>query len=518
MAYFVGPMAMNALSVAGASTAVAAGGAAVATGAATNAAVSFVNNRGNLGAVIKDTTSSDALKGYIVSGITAGLAVGVFGDLTGTKIDPLTGKIKIDLTTVNGIGRFAANQILQNGTSTALSKALGMNASFNGALTTSLLNTVAAVSFDAVGGQRMVDGSVDKIAVHALIGGLLAQASGSSFLAGAVAAGANEALATSLRRTVTQLDPEQRDLLLTSASQLVGLLSAALAGGDAKALETGAWIAKNATQYNFLNHYEMVDFVGDMNACKGIDTCYRNTWTAQYGNTNYNQLSQDNLKDALGTVGPARANALLGEIHGGLAALGELQCPTAVCDTYKFTLIDRALTARAELQKVYAEGSGIIGGVLLGPVGGVGGTVRGGIKGAEASGIEKAYAYWTGVRGAKATGGAVELTFDKATRTWTTPAGLDYGQGSVQGNRILHVLEHAEPNPAKTTHSVFSMDRKEILGAVDEAWLKKGSPIEGDPGAYVVPMGRTVGTSGETSIKIIVRPGTSQVITAYPVK
>lgn len=67
----------------------------------------------------------------------------------------------------------------------------------------------------------------------------------------------------------------------------------------------------------------------------------------------------------------------------------------------------------------------------------------------------------------------------------------------------MHVLEHAEPNPAKTTHSVFSRDRKEILGAVDEAWLKKGSPVVGDPGAYVVPMGRTIGTSGETSIKIM---------------
>lgn len=120
--------------------------------------------------------------------------------------------------------------------------------------------------------------------------------------------------------------------------------------------------------------------------------------------------------------------------------------------------------------------------------------------------------------GAKATGGAVELTFDKSTRTWTTPAGLDYGQGSVQGKRVLHVLEHAEPNPAKTTRSVFNMDRKEILGAVDEAWLKKGSSVVDDPGAYVVPIGRAIGTSGETSIKIIVRPRTNQVITAYPVK
>ncbi|GFM79944.1 hypothetical protein PSCICN_06360 [Pseudomonas cichorii] len=79
----------------------------------------------------------------------------------------------------------------------------------------------------------------------------------------------------------------------------------------------------------------------------------------------------------------------------------------------------------------------------------------------------------------------------------------------------MHVSEQAKPNPAKTTHSVFSMDRKEILGAVDEALLKKGSPVIGDPGAYVVPMGRAIGTSGETSIKIIVRPGTNQVVGTY---
>ena len=75
-----------------------------------------------------------------------------------------------------------------------------------------------------------------------------------------------------------------------------------------------------------------------------------------------------------------------------------------------------------------------------------------------------------------------------------------------------------KPNPAKTTHSVFSMDRKKIVGVVDEAWLKKGSPVVVDPGAYVVPMGRPIGPSGETNIKVIVRPGTNQVITAYPVK
>ncbi|WP_370867907.1 immunity protein Tsi6 family protein [Phenylobacterium sp.] len=46
----------------------------------------------------------------------------------------------------------------------------------------------------------------------------------------------------------------------------------------------------------------------------------------------------------------------------------------------------------------------------------------------------------------------------------------------------------------------------------------RGQPLPKDPGAYVVPMGRAVGQGGETSIKIIVRPGTTEVITAYPVR
>ena len=32
----------------------------------------------------------------------------------------------------------------------------------------------------------------------------------------------------------------------------------------------------------------------------------------------------------------------------------------------------------------------------------------------------------------------VELSFDSASRTWTTPAGLNYGEGSIHGNRIKH--------------------------------------------------------------------------------
>jgi hypothetical protein len=120
----------------------------------------------------------------------------------------------------------------------------------------------------------------------------------------------------------------------------------------------------------------------------------------------------------------------------------------------------------------------------------------------------------SGFRAAK----GITLKFDKAARTWTTPEGLVYGPGSAQGNRVKHVLEHTIPNAKKPLHTLFNVDRNQVLGLVDEAWAKRGTPLPNDPGAYVIPMGRVIGQAGETSIKIVVRPGTSTVITAYPVR
>lgn len=52
---------------------------------------------------------------------------------------------------------------------------------------------------------------------------------------------------------------------------------------------------------------------------------------------------------------------------------------------------------------------------------------------------------------------------------------------------------------------------------MDEAWAMRGNPLANDPGAFIVNMGRTIGTAGETAVKIVVKPGTSEILTAYPV-
>lgn len=45
----------------------------------------------------------------------------------------------------------------------------------------------------------------------------------------------------------------------------------------------------------------------------------------------------------------------------------------------------------------------------------------------------------------------------------------------------------------------------------------KGKPLSTDQSAYVVEMGRVIGTKGESAIRLVVAPGTSDIITAYPV-
>ncbi|WP_165447492.1 DUF637 domain-containing protein [Pseudomonas mucidolens] len=263
MAAVVGPMA-----------AAAAGGGvggamvgAVAANASTNATVSTVNNRGNLGAVVKDVTSSDAMKGYAISGIAAGLTAGYFDKWTGTETTTSISKVTVpgSLSTWSGVGQFAANQTLQNGTTTLLSKALGQGGSAGDALKNALFNTLAAASFNLVGDFTkgvIRDGTAPKIAIHAMVGGLLAEATGGDFKTGALAAGANEALVTHLDTLV-----KGNDELLTMSSQIVGVLAAAgQKDADAAKMEKGSWVAKNATQYNYLLHREVKEMLQEVDS------------------------------------------------------------------------------------------------------------------------------------------------------------------------------------------------------------------------------------------------------------
>ena len=252
---------------------------AIATGAASNATISFINNGGNLGAVLKDVTAKGALRDYVVSGVTAGLTAGLFDKMTGTTTAvegalPNAGKVLAEggLSSLEGIGRFGANQLLQNGTSTLLDRALGGNSQFDNALRTSLANTFAAAGFNLVGdiGKKfdLTEGGLSKIGLHAVMGGLAAEAAGGDFKSGALSAGLNEALIDVLAKQYEDMKPDQKEKLLVMNSQLIGVIAAAAGGGDAKDLQTGSWVAQNSTQYNRQLHPDEIEFASDKERVK----------------------------------------------------------------------------------------------------------------------------------------------------------------------------------------------------------------------------------------------------------
>ncbi|MGV9214922.1 polymorphic toxin-type HINT domain-containing protein [Micromonospora sp. RB23] len=104
---------------------------------------------------------------------------------------------------------------------------------------------------------------------------------------------------------------------------------------------------------------------------------------------------------------------------------------------------------------------------------------------------------------------------------YRTPAGLNYGPGSRENHRVLHVLTHMQPNPSKPLHTVFSVTEEEVFPLIDEAWRKKdGSMLNeavGDKAWWGIPMDRPIGTNGERYLCLVIE-NTDVVITAYPIK
>ena len=488
-----GMAAAGALSSAGVGAGTVAMGAGVgaAGSLSSTAAVSLINNKGDLGKVLQDSFSSDSLKQMAIASIVGGLT-GTFDRLTGTETQLPTDKIVTPWNTVGDISRFAANQALQNITSTALSQALGQGGSFGSALKDSLYNTLAAAAFNAVGNLHLENGSAQKIAAHALVGGLVAEAAGKDFASGAIAAGANEALATELRQAVTRLSPKNRDALLVMSSQLVGLVAAGLVKPDGKGMETGAWIAKNATQYNFLNHERTEYLVEDIHSCKGNPNCEQDMWIG----SGYNKESLENLDDALKTMGPARAKDLMTQVQGGLAALGTLQCTTSTCENIKFELLDRSFKALESLDEVYGFGAIVVGGIA-GMAGAAGSRPGAGAVPGASSNVKKAYEYWAAVKAervAGATGRGKVLWGSWKDYPKVSERGKIYAQ---IGDRLYteHAVNRMQPSGLGAPVGEKVPGRNVSPNLVDDV-IRSGQPVH----AVVDGVPRTVYWSGNVGV------------------
>nr|WP_288453783.1 DUF637 domain-containing protein [uncultured Pseudomonas sp.] len=226
---------------------------------ATKTTVSTINNRGNLGAIAKDITSSDSIKGYASSVVTAGVGQQIGFDPAKFNAKDIALKVTADTVVKTAIygGSFSSNLV---------ESALGNAASVGGAL-----------GANAIGDLSLTNGNLPKIVLHAALGGLMAEAMGGDFRSGALAAGANEALVAYLGDKLLpsgleKNSPEyiQATQNLLAASQIVGVLASVVASGD---VNIGAAVAANATKNNYLEHYEVERFIAEAKSCAANNTC-----------------------------------------------------------------------------------------------------------------------------------------------------------------------------------------------------------------------------------------------------
>ncbi|HFX1917323.1 TPA: DUF637 domain-containing protein, partial [Pseudomonas aeruginosa] len=174
---------------------------------ASNLAIGTINNGGDLGKGLQQATSADSLKGYAIAAATAYLVSPQLDKAFGVSSDNINKVTKgFKLSTVEGIGGFAAYSIAQG-----FAQSVMQQAAYGGSYIDNLGNAMAgqarnlgmAVGFNFIGDSvKYPDGSPPKIMAHALMGGLLAEASGSDFKTGAAAAGANEAMINLLGKMV----------------------------------------------------------------------------------------------------------------------------------------------------------------------------------------------------------------------------------------------------------------------------------------------------------------------------
>ncbi|MDR7109784.1 two-partner secretion domain-containing protein [Pseudomonas frederiksbergensis] len=276
--------------MAAASSTVAAGwgnvmASAALTSMASTGAVSFINNKGNLALALKDTFSSDSLKNAAIGSLTAGAmsyadsnwfqspsgATNGGSQVTGAGPIQNPGYSSDMLSWSNAeqtVLRSGTHALINSGISTAINGgSFGRN--LGGALLGEGLDLAAAAGNKGIGDLAHnlgVDpGSAQTIFLHAVLGGLISAAKGEGFTSGAIAGGVAEGLTPKANEFLAQYVSEnfnadnlsvQGSQSKIATAQMIGLLSAALAGGNPN---TGSLIGGAGEKYNDELHHNQVE-------------------------------------------------------------------------------------------------------------------------------------------------------------------------------------------------------------------------------------------------------------------
>ena len=400
-----------------------------------------------------------------------------------------------------------------------------------------MFNTLAAASFNLVGDYTknvLADGSLPKVAIHAMVGGLLAEATGGDFKTGALAAAASEALVGHLDTLV-----KGNDTLLTMSSQIVGVLAAAAQSDtDAAKLETGSWVAKNATQYNYLSHNQLE------RAAKQIARC-TDASCIQDATRKFQELSLQQDIDAIVScqADPSSCAASSKEVANTMANLNAIRDIADYASPDAREAVQSLINGNYEFQEMLATAT------TEHSVGAMVESLKSkwalsdaqaqdiahNLKIALAVGVGTAagvVAYRRAVAGgAKATSEAATQIPDRVQsrvniangRTETTPL-RDNGNPVSAG--FDHVIDGHFNREISNSRSVFTIAPDELKGILQSSSVVKSPVVALPDGQFVrtVDVGRAIGTTTlkdggvPTSVIKVFTDKAGNLITTFPVK
>ena len=276
-AWVVGPAAasLGQGAAAGAAAAGASTTAVVISGAvqagvttlASQAAVSVINNGGDLGKVLDDLGSKESVRNLATAMVTAGALSGLNASMGWDK--PPSGTL--DWT--DKLGRSLTNNLAQASINSALGQGKledNLKGAIVGAVGASLANAVGDLS---TGDNAALNSFGNKVA-HALVGcgmGAAMQGSSKGCAAGALGAVIAEATAE-LYNAGGSVKPFTKEI-----GQIAAVVAAAATGQN---VSTAQLAGTNAVTNNYLKHYEVDEFLkasaackngkGDANACQTV--------------------------------------------------------------------------------------------------------------------------------------------------------------------------------------------------------------------------------------------------------
>ncbi|SEF28809.1 Haemagluttinin repeat-containing protein [Variovorax sp. NFACC28] len=262
-----GGAASGAATSAGLGTTISAGvGSAVQIGVtaiASRAAVSFVNNDGDIGKVLKELGSSESIKNIATAMVTAGVLQGLSEVLPENLARATNGAAKLPDQLQRQLIDGAATAVIRsaiNGTS--------LEAELRAALTDALLNTVAAQSAYGIG-TLAYNGDINAFTqnvLHAIAGcavGAVRADNASGCGAGALGAVIGELTASTFGRD------EYGNVLpgAVEMTQVLAAIAGAVAGLDANGIYVAAGSSANAAINNALSMRGSTKFKSDLRAC-----------------------------------------------------------------------------------------------------------------------------------------------------------------------------------------------------------------------------------------------------------